>query len=206
MQPDGSVSVTLPPRAELYHAERMIDESRSTIRNWRAKHTASTPELHDCMRVGQSHTLSIQNTQLETPHTSLRGLTIQLLLPLGASLHDPAVKKVVFAGIKKALTKEARAFLPRRLAYLAAQHGFSYERTRFGAPKGRWGSCSSRGTISLNVSLMALDPELIDYVIIHELCHTREMNHSPRFWTLVESCLPDYKDRRKRLKTKTPMA
>lgn len=102
------------------------------------------------------------------------------------------------------LRKKAKAYLPGRLAALAAEHGFRYQKARLSSAGTRWGSCSSRGTISLNIALMRLDQELIDYVIIHELCHTRQMNHGPAFWSLVEQYCRKYKQLRRQLRNKKP--
>jgi predicted metal-dependent hydrolase len=66
--------------------------------------------------------------------------------------------------------------------------------------KSRWGSCSGQGNLNFNCLLMRAPDDVVDYVIVHELCHRKEMNHSDRFWTLVESVLPDYKEKRKWLK------
>ena len=85
-----------------------------------------------------------------------------------------------------ALRKQARKQLGERLEFLAGTHGFSYEGLRLQWMKSRWGSCSSKNGISLNLALMFLPSELQDYVILHELCHTRVRNHSARFWALLD--------------------
>lgn len=106
--------------------------------------------------------------------------------------------------IKKALKKEARNYLPARLGKLAYQHGYAYKKTRLSSAATRWGSCSEKGTISLNIQLMRLPEHLIDYVLIHELCHTRQMNHSQKFWALVEEIDPSYKLHRREIRSWHP--
>lgn len=91
------------------------------------------------------------------------------------------------------LKPKAEAVIPQRLSVLAELHGFHYQRVTIRGQKTRWGSCSSQKNISLNYKLLFLPSEVVDYVLIHELCHTLEMNHSSRFWALVEDCDPDYK-------------
>lgn len=89
--------------------------------------------------------------------------------------------------------------LPLRLESLAAAHGFRYKRCSVRNQKSRWGSCSSGGTISLNWRLLLLDAALQDYVMLHELCHLREMNHSQRFWSLLERVCPHAMSKDQRL-------
>jgi hypothetical protein len=96
--------------------------------------------------------------------------------------------------------KEAKKILPQRLQEIAQKHGFNYKRLAIRNARTRWGSCSYANNINLNMHLIKLDGNLIDYVILHELCHTIEKNHSARFWALVEKHMPDYKERRKKLK------
>ena len=78
--------------------------------------------------------------------------------------------------------------------------GVDYGRITIRMQKSRWGSCSSKGNLNFNCLLMNAPDEITDYVIVHELCHRKEMNHSPKFWAHVEAVLPDYKERRKWLK------
>lgn len=100
----------------------------------------------------------------------------------------------------EALRKEAKKILPVRLEELAKKHGFKYNKVAIKNAKTRWGSCSYRDNINLNLHLARLDNDLIDYVILHELCHTIEKNHSARFWALLHKHLPNATELRKRLK------
>lgn len=204
MDSTGSVSITLPRFASVKHAASLLESSRASIRKWREKHARNTVVFTSGDKVGHSHTIHFSQVDQTKISVTIKDLDIQVRLPLGKRADGPAVQRTVRPYIMKALQKEARAYLPRRLKYLAEQCGFTYARTRFGTQKGRWGSCSSTGTISLNVALMMLSHELIDYVLIHELCHTKQMNHSPNFWKLVEQCLPDYKERRRAIKKYQP--
>ena len=99
-----------------------------------------------------------------------------------------------------ALAMQAKAFLPERVHYVAAILGVTYGRITIRSQHSRWGSCSSKGNLNFNCLLMLTPPEVRDYVIVHELCHRKEMNHSPKFWAEVESILPDYKAHKEWLK------
>ncbi len=93
----------------------------------------------------------------------------------------------------EALRTRAKAELPPRLAELAALHGFSYNRVCIKNNVSNWGSCSVKGNINLNLRLVTLPDELRDYVMLHELCHLREMNHGPRFHALLEQVCPGHR-------------
>jgi predicted metal-dependent hydrolase len=88
---------------------------------------------------------------------------------------------------------QAKAYIGPRVAILAEQHGFEYEKVTIKGQNTRWGSCSVKRNLNFNWKLMMTPPAAIDYVIIHELCHLREMNHSKKFWKLVARYCPDYK-------------
>ena len=94
----------------------------------------------------------------------------------------------------------AKRYIPQRVAYYVARMGVSYGRITIREQKTRWGSCSSKGNLNFNWKLMLMPEEVLDYVVVHELAHRKEMNHSSRFWAVVESELPDYRQLRLRLK------
>ncbi|NJM14311.1 MAG: M48 family metallopeptidase [Bacteroidales bacterium] len=100
----------------------------------------------------------------------------------------------------KHLRKLAVAYLPKRLQLLADRHGLTYMGLRLKNMKTRWGSCSAKNNINLNIHLMRLPVGLADYVMLHELMHTREKNHGPRFWASLSTLLPNARAIDKELK------
>lgn len=104
--------------------------------------------------------------------------------------------------VTTAVLRRAKELLPPRLKQLAQEKGFTYNRCIVKNVHTRWGSCSTKGNINLNMHLVQLPNELIDYVLLHELCHTVEMNHSERFWTLLDSVTAPAKAKELRKKLK----
>ena len=103
------------------------------------------------------------------------------------------------------LADRALEYIPERVAYFAGQMGVTYGRITIRNQKTRWGSCSSKGNLNFNCLLMLAPPEVIDYVVVHELCHRKEMNHSKAFWEEVARVMPDYKKALSWLKTEGGM-
>lgn len=202
--PDGSLKISVPVHAPMFLVKSMIKGSRNEIREILSK---AKPEYEytNGMQIGKSHTLVIQIIDSATsPSVTLHGLQIIVKTKSLDLLKNPLVAREIRDVIIKALRIEAKSYLPKRLSFLAEKHGFIFEKTRFSHSSSRWGSCSSSGTISLNIALMKLPFELIDYVIIHELSHTRQMNHSSDFWAVVSESDPNYKIHRKLLKLQNP--
>lgn len=199
--PNGSLRASIPTHATQKHLRSMIDSSRTQIRELIAKTVPDTVYVNG-MRIGKSHSLIVlQGTDFSVRK---RDLKLFVTLPPEVKIDQQSVQQAIRSEVTKLLRKEASHYLPRRLKVLAEKLNCTYERVRLSHASTRWGSCSSSGTISLNIALMKLPFDLIDYVIIHELCHTRQMNHSPQFWRLVESADPDYTAHRRSLKQHTP--
>lgn len=98
------------------------------------------------------------------------------------------------------LAEQATQLIPERVKHFAPLVGVTYGRITIRNQKSRWGSCSAKGNLNFNVGLLLAPPEVLDYVVVHELCHRKEMNHSPKFWAEVSKLIPDYKQHEKWLK------
>lgn len=108
--------------------------------------------------------------------------------------------KLIPHALQRLMRREARGFLAERLALWAERLGLAYSEFTLTSAGTRWGSCTAQGAIRLHWRLMQAPLPVLDYVVIHELCHLVELNHSPRFWALVASVCPDWKEKRDWLK------
>lgn len=98
------------------------------------------------------------------------------------------------------LANQALEVIPKRVAYFAEIVGVTYGKITIRNQKSKWGSCSSKGNLNFNCLLMLMPTEVQDYIVVHELCHRKEMNHSPQFWAEVRKVLPDYENQKLWLK------
>ena len=110
---------------------------------------------------------------------------MQIICPPTADFTDENLQDWLRKVIEESMRRNAKSILPPRLERLSKQCGLSYTSVKINSSQGRWGSCSGRKDINLSYYLVLLPSHLIDYVLLHELCHTREMNHSERFWALL---------------------
>lgn len=201
---DGRLVASAPPLTPLFILKQTVRASRSELS--KLLNASHIRIYRDGDQLGQSHQLRIvpqAANQVLATHTSGRIVTVTL--PMGNQPTDDDVQAHIRAAVIKLLRKEAKVYLDVRLDVLARRHDFHYQKIRYTHAATRWGSCSSTGTISLNIALMSLPLDLIDYVLIHELCHTRHMNHSTAFWQEVATIDPHYKLHRRQLKAKTPV-
>ncbi len=203
ISPDGKLRVMAPKRTPLIAVKTLIKTSRNQIRELLVDHRSTTPQYTDNRTIGKSHSLIFNQS---SANFSVKTVGTKIIVDLSDDdeVGSVQIQQDIREAIIKALRKEAKSYLPRRLSYLAQMHDFKYSTTKLTHASSRWGSCSSSGTISMNISLMQLPFELLDYVLVHELCHTRHMNHSQAFWDEVESIDPKYKIHRRNLKKYSP--
>lgn len=204
VSPKGELIATAAPHTPMLFIRQTVRMHRRQLKAMRDSQESNTRYEHG-QTIGQSHSLQIISDPSATEITVRRHQrTITATIPAATDSSAPAVQTAIQAEVIKALRREAKAYAGRRVAILATRHNFQYQKIRYTHAGTRWGSCSSSGTISLNIALMKLPLELIDYVIIHELCHTRQMNHSSQFWQLVEEIDPEYRTHRRALKAYSP--
>lgn len=199
--PSGELQVTTPPLTPHRLIVWTLNSSRDKLEKLRHAQSAQKT-YHNGQQIGQSHRIIVVGADMSVVSKDKNHLIVRLTP--GQSVEDTAVQTRIRGLVKKALRSEAEVYLPARLRVLAERYGFRYGSVRLAHQQTRWGSRSSNGTISLNIALMNLPLELIDYVLIHELSHTKHMNHSTTFWREVERCMPDYKLRRRQTKTYSP--
>jgi predicted metal-dependent hydrolase len=199
----GVLHATMPRFAPVLLLRNLINSSRESLRKAISETQVHAKRVYaEGDIVGTSHKIVIE--EAERRRARRKEQMIVWSMPNRQEYQDSTNQDVIRKAVRKALDEQASAYLPRRLQYLADIGGFHFTKIRYSNAKGRWGSCSSQRVISLNVALMNLPKELIDYVLIHELAHTKQMNHSPEFWKIVETYCPEYKLARKELKTYSP--
>lgn len=201
---DGRLRASAPKYTPLIAIKTMVGTQRAQIRSLFSKHI--TPAAYvPGQQVGKSHHLVVVPTgTLESPSARIQGQNIIVRIPSNQPAHDATIQRLIRDWVIKALRIQAKAYLPRRLKQIATTHGYTYERVRFSHAGTRWGSCSTTGTISLNIALMKLPDELIDYVLAHELSHTRHMNHGAAFWAELHQIDPLYKLHKRQMQLHTP--
>ncbi|MGC9151652.1 MAG: M48 family metallopeptidase [Microbacter sp.] len=201
MLSDG-IQVTLPDVSFYDHALQLIEKHRVTIVE--KKHAG----VHRPLSViDESHPLKTFTFQVSVVESDRSNLFFQLRngflkvdYPKHLSINDMTLQKKIKAGIVYFMRQEAKRILPVKTQEWSSKTGLAFKSLKIQSSTSRWGSCSSTNSINLSLFLMLLPEPLIDYVIVHELCHTVEHNHSARFWALVGAMLPHYKELRQDLK------
>lgn len=190
--PGGRVEVVVPPGASPGAVQKFVGSHREWIDQRVADLSAGSlhearPGVIDLPALGRKFAVEYHNT------TALR-ITVRLAgegwLSVSGRIDDD---RGVAAALRQWLVPFAQEELSQALARVARVCGLQFARMQIRQQRTRWGSCSASGTISLNLCLVFQAPEVLRYLLVHELCHTRHMNHSRRFWALVESFEPKYR-------------
>lgn len=169
-------------------------------KNWINKQQYQEPSVifENGQKIGLDHVLIIEIGYRLT--AIVKNNTIHLKIPPSKKLSDSDVISTYKNSVARALKKEAQNYLIGRLETIALSYKFDYGKVSVKAMKSRWGSCNNRKNISLNIYLMLASWDLIDYVIVHELVHTKFMHHGKDFWQCLAGYIPDYKERQRNLK------
>ena len=182
------IAVTVPYHSTYDEAMKFVQSKREWIIANREK-TQKKQQLISNTEPLKTLTFGVQLTPAERKDylISLKNNILTIHYPQHISPESENAQEIFHRAVENALRYEAKRILPPMLKNLAAQYGFQYDNVKISAGKTRWGSCSSRKTINLSYFLLTLPEHLIRYVLLHELCHTREMNHGTHFWQLLDS-------------------
>lgn len=199
----GEVRVSMPRWTPYAAAAAFATANQSWIEKERG--VRRLPLLESGQRVGKQHYLRFEHVFGNTPLTT-RVTKNEVIVRVSTSevVGSANVQRRARTASARALKQEANHLLPPRLHQLALKHDFDYKTVQVKSLKRRWGSCSSDGAIALNLYLMELPWEFIDYVLLHELNHTRHMHHGPKFWQALEALLPNARKVSKQLRTYQP--
>ena len=198
--PRGRVEVVVPRRTSARTVREFVEENREWIGRAResfAEHY--TPESFRLPSVIRLPSIGLEAIVRYQPVAGSSGVRIRYANGMLDLRGNTADNTACLAALKRWLSGVARKEFEPRLRDLARLTATPFEKMHVRMQRTCWGSRSSSGTISLNLCLLFLEPELLRYLMIHELCHARHMNHSRRFWKLVGTFCPNYRSLDKRL-------
>ncbi len=182
----GGVSVTLPSSVPYREAIRFAEAKADWIAQQQSKMVLGLPLFStDTEFTTKFHHLKISRGNFPKVYNRIGNGIIQFFIPERVDIKNDAIQEYIRKTLVDVMRYEAKVYLPKRLDELAKKFGMRYKQVFVKNAKTRWGSCSSENNINLNLHLMRLPDHLIDYVILHELAHTVEKNHGPRFWKLL---------------------
>lgn len=197
IKPFKGVKVSVPSSISYGKAKLAVKQRISWIKKNLAK-IQGAEELFTVFDLNsefktREHQLKLIKGDFDNLKSLVRSNTIFVYVPNESDVLCDEVQMQIRKAIERAWRKEAKAYLPKRVEELAKKNGFSFNRVSIQNSKTRWGSCSFDNNINLSLHLMRLPEHLIDYVILHELTHTKIKNHSNSFWQLLDRVSGDAK-------------
>jgi len=199
VSPKGYIRVTMPVWAPYKSGLNFAKQRSEWIKQ--QLDTQGTELILDGARVGKSHYVTFKSAGSGVK-SLVKGGQVIISSPFAAE--DERTQAKARLATELALKKESEKLFPQQLDYLATKHGFSYSQLKIRKMSSRWGSCSSKKTITLSTYLVQLPWELIDYVMVHELLHTRHMHHGAQFWADFEAIIPNARKLRKEVNRYKP--
>lgn len=182
----GEVNLVVPKGCSSGEALRFLEQKKEWVEAARQKIRQKCPQQIITMPYStKKHTLKLNPCASNKLKFSVRHGVIEVSYPSQINYESQEVQDLIKSGIEEAWREEAKKCLPHRTAQLAASAGFHHQEVTVRNSRTRWGSCSVRNSISLSIHMMKLPDYLIDYVILHELCHTIHKNHGPKFHELL---------------------
>ncbi len=193
LRPFKGVEVTFP----LGTRPKSVMDFVNSHRQWIINAQQKIQEKEDALTVFDENTcfntrsfaLRIEPHQNPKVRIQFAKGLLHIHYPQNMDVKTASIQEVIRHGIEEALRRSAKSYLPTRLKELADLHGFTFKRVFIKNLKSRWGSCSGVDNVNLNLHLMRLPDELIDYVLLHELCHTIQKNHGPNFYKLMNKVM-----------------
>lgn len=192
IKPDSIVRVTVPYLMPYWMAKRFVTEKKIWIIKNIAKQEKRRKEgltIFDEKTEFRTnlHQLVIKREGHNSMQSSVTNQNITVTIPMEADVYSTEVQQFIRKSVEESWRVEAKNKLPYRTEELANKFGFDYGKVTIRNSKSRWGSCSSINNINYSLHLMRVPEELQDYVILHELAHTKEKNHQAPFWNLLDS-------------------
>lgn len=203
---NSGLKVTLPLHATEKDAMKFINSIRTKLIQKQQKLEKGLEKRNilideNCQLKTLTFVVEAKSTTRKNIYFALKNSTLNIEFPIGTDCASPETQQYFWNGISYFLRKEAKRLLPGRTKQLAEKFGFTFSEIKIQSSKTRWGSCSRAKSINLSLFLMLLPAHLIDYVILHELCHTKEMNHGDKFWAWMDKVTDGKsKEMRKELK------
>ena len=190
IKPFTGVRVSVPVSVSFKKAKEATEQRIGWIKSHLSK-MQKAEELFTVFKLDtkyqtRSHHLELKVSEKEKLRSVVRNNKIAVTIPESNKIEDAEVQNEIRKAIERAWRKEAKKYLPERVKELALKHKFDYKKVVVKNSKTRWGSCSFDNSINLSLHLMRLPDYLVDYVILHELVHTKIKNHSRDFWQLLD--------------------
>ncbi|MDR1716721.1 MAG: M48 family metallopeptidase [Prevotella sp.] len=184
---DDYLQLTYPPGVSMSYIEKTIEEMKPRL--FKLLENKKQQYLFTPQTEFKTFSFALkisESTSTSNYYLNLKDGILSISCPPDTEYDSPAVQASIRGLIEKVLRYEAKRLFPQKVEALAHRHGFTFSNVKINQSRTRWGSCSSKKDINLSYHCMLLPEYLVDFVILHELCHTKEMNHGERFWLLLD--------------------